>query len=95
MATQPFRFLDLPPELRCIVYEQIGIRTKHHTLESTNAPDKYSETTLVSKSLPVQILATCRLINDEEGLFSAPQAGEAAESATPLPRRLRIRDSLG
>jgi hypothetical protein len=73
MATQPFRFLDLPPELRCIVYEQIGITTKHHTLESTNAPDKYSEITLVRKSLPVQILATCRLINDEAKTFLRPK----------------------
>jgi hypothetical protein len=60
MATQPFRFLDLPPELRYIVYEQIDSTTKHHTLESINAPNNPSTVTLVHISLPVQILATCR-----------------------------------
>jgi hypothetical protein len=76
MATQPFRFLDLPTELRFIVYEQIDFTTKHHTLESTNAPDNSSNITFVRKSLPVQILATCQLINNEAKTFLRPKLAE-------------------
>jgi len=68
MSEPSFQFLDLPTELRCIVYEQLEITTKHYTLDTTgttNTPDQPSTITLVCKRLPVQILATSKLINTE------------------------------
>jgi hypothetical protein len=90
MATVPFRFLDLPCELRCMVYEKIVIETKCHTLEQqesgcsgdvwplvpnvTNSPVK-----LIRKSLPVALLRTCRLINNEATAFFKSPMEELAK----------------
>ncbi|KAH6866524.1 hypothetical protein BKA58DRAFT_470817 [Alternaria rosae] len=65
MSEPSFRFLDLPPELRYMVYEELDMKTKHYTLDSADTPDQSSTITLVSKKLPVQILATSMLINTE------------------------------
>ena len=63
MSEPSFRFLDLPPELRCMVYEQLEMTTKHYTMDYM--PDQSFTITLVCKKLPVQILATSKLINTE------------------------------
>jgi hypothetical protein len=56
-----------------MVYEQLAVTTKHHTLDSIDAPDKSSTITLVSKELPVQILATCQFINTEAKKILLPR----------------------
>ncbi|KAF2650800.1 hypothetical protein K491DRAFT_682715 [Lophiostoma macrostomum CBS 122681] len=62
MADQPFRFLDLPPELRLMVYERLPRKIKHRRItEKTN--NDY--VILIDKSIPTSILATCKQIYDE------------------------------
>ena len=76
----PFRFLDLPAELRCRVYEYIEFSSTLHTLDRTQAliktrdwpvPPKAqvydSRVTLIQPHTPlaINILVTCHLINKE------------------------------
>jgi hypothetical protein len=49
LSQTPFRLLDLPTELRLVVYEHISIVTRHYTISSI---------TLVVRSLPVSLLAS-------------------------------------
>ncbi|KAF2130132.1 hypothetical protein P153DRAFT_339703 [Dothidotthia symphoricarpi CBS 119687] len=75
---QPFRFLDLPAELRCWVYKSIEISTTSHVLVRTQAlldkrdwpaPPKAqvdeSRVTLIRPRIPLEILMTCHLVNEE------------------------------
>jgi hypothetical protein len=56
---EPFRFLDLPPELRLMVYEQLCPKVTHHELI-------FQESTLVYTTLPgINILPTSRQVNSE------------------------------
>jgi hypothetical protein len=76
----PFRFLDLPPELRCCVYNHIDSPTICHTLDRVDShiEENYwpispkeqiydSRITLIKPPNPrlIDILLTCRLINEE------------------------------
>jgi hypothetical protein len=77
---KPFRFLDLPIELRCMVYEEIEMSTSHYRLKDPTITDASEEQTtpasymtLLVKSLPVSILATCQTINKEEAALLAPK----------------------
>ena len=79
---KPFRFLDLPAELRYMVYEEIEISSCHYRLKDPTfkpEPEPEEQTTqpsymtLVVKSLPVALLATCRLIHEEAARFLAPK----------------------
>lgn len=75
---QPFRFLDLPAELRCCVYENIEVSTTWNVLDRTQAlickrdwpipPTKQvydSRVTLIRRHAPLEILLVCRLVNEE------------------------------
>lgn len=80
MHEKPFRFLDLPAELRYMVYEEIEISSCHYRLKDpTFKPEPEEQTTqasymtLVVKSLPVALLGTCRLIHEEAAPFLAPK----------------------
>ncbi|KAF1996378.1 hypothetical protein P154DRAFT_321887 [Amniculicola lignicola CBS 123094] len=80
MGELVFTFLDLPVELRLMVYECLSIRTSH-------APVKTSETDaeieLVAASIPViSILATCRRIYEEA--LPIPQPVRASVESEPL-----------
>ncbi|KAH7087339.1 hypothetical protein FB567DRAFT_343769 [Paraphoma chrysanthemicola] len=74
---KPFRFLDLPTEIRCMVYELIDLETKRHVLDQAYASLLHttwpinshmvsgSSITLIRKSLQVDLLRTCRLVHTE------------------------------
>ncbi|KAH6866555.1 hypothetical protein BKA58DRAFT_388209 [Alternaria rosae] len=90
---KPFRFLDLPADLRYMVYEEIEISTCHYRLED---PTFYSDSseeatpssymTLVVKSLLLALLATCRLIHHE----AAPYLAHKLETLRNEPSHFTI-----
>ena len=70
MAARPadvFRFLDLPPELRAMVYQYLPLTTRHYTLQEPQDRHRNSKPFIILavKYFPVSIFATCRLINQE------------------------------
>ncbi|KAF2637780.1 hypothetical protein P280DRAFT_367745, partial [Massarina eburnea CBS 473.64] len=79
-----FRFLDLPTELRVMIYEFLPYQTIHHTLNiptaTTSNPNSKkqdpTQITLVSKGIPVQLLATCKKIRNEAQKYLEPKLSQ-------------------
>jgi hypothetical protein len=70
-TTRSFRFLDLPKEIRFMVYEALPVATRRH-----DAPlrDRKHHITLVNTTVAgVSILATCRQLNQEASYILAPR----------------------
>lgn len=67
---QPFRFLDLPKEIRLMVYEQLEITSIQHKVSSK---DGHSLHILTRSINGIRILATNRQINDEASAILRPR----------------------
>jgi len=72
-----------------MVYEQLETTTKHYTLD--DMPDQPSTITLVCKRLPVQILATSKLINTEAMQIFRPRMLQL--EAQPMRFCIRVNSS--
>jgi hypothetical protein len=95
ISRESFRFLDLPAELRCIIYENIDFSSKKHVLTRSAsgfddkiwppAPEGATESciTFITPTLSVGILATCRLIHQE----AKPIIAHTIEALKMLPLR--------
>jgi hypothetical protein len=63
-----FRLLDLPTELRLLIYEHITPTEQHHTLQHEPPGSIYPTTaTLTTHHLPVSLLRTSKFIHREAG----------------------------
>lgn len=69
----PVRFLDLPTELQIMVYERGVINIKHHVLQNPVNVNRDTSISLLSRTLPVARLATCRLVQAEASPFLHPK----------------------
>jgi hypothetical protein len=64
-SVKPFRLLDLPKEIRLMVYEALDVVYHRHPVPLFRTGE---QGTLINPSLDgVYILQTCRLVNDEAG----------------------------
>jgi hypothetical protein len=59
---EPFRFLDLPKDIRLMVYERLARSAKHTTM---NKKSHEGWITLISHSISIAVLGTCRQIHQE------------------------------
>ncbi|KAF2999248.1 hypothetical protein E8E13_002818 [Curvularia kusanoi] len=102
--TEPitFRFLDLPKELRFMVYEHLTVSTKQHRFTPLKdgflvKPPKseLSHTrlaiTLTLQTLPVQIFSTCQLVYSEAFPFLNRKLDKIRET---IPRMIVDADCL-
>jgi hypothetical protein len=87
MATQgqqAFRFLNLPAELRLIVYEFLTIHMRHHTVYTmkpsvAKPDDEHPSVTIILHQVSVQILRVCHAIRNEAQAIMALQVERIRE----------------
>ncbi|KAH3962188.1 hypothetical protein HBI25_218800 [Parastagonospora nodorum] len=95
---KPFRLLDLPKEVRLMIYEELDVVYKRHIVPlSLGGGGHYG--TLINASLEgVRILQTCRTINEEASYIMKPALTHlSAKPATMIvkPEDLVALTSMG
>jgi hypothetical protein len=71
MSSQPFRFLELPTELRFMVYEHISPTSHTHILNTHDEDGVPVRASFTRQGLPVSLLSTSRQIAHEAQPFFA------------------------
>jgi hypothetical protein len=66
METKPFRLLDLPPELRLVIYERLPCTINHREVRVPKSDSPLQpRCVLAVRSAPAKVLATCKLVHSE------------------------------
>ncbi|KAH7066666.1 hypothetical protein BKA63DRAFT_425007 [Paraphoma chrysanthemicola] len=77
---QPFRFLDLPKEIRLMVYERLPTKITHHSTAFQRVVLPKQPVLICSKITGSNILSTCVQINNEAGAVLGPRLASMQES---------------
>ncbi|KAH7074484.1 hypothetical protein BKA63DRAFT_314915 [Paraphoma chrysanthemicola] len=97
----PFRLLNLPKEIRLMIYEELAISWNHHEMPLDGAATCHG--TIMNPSMPgVRLLATCRFINKEAGAVLRKQLERMVQSfptifvdVDRLPGLVPVRSAFG
>jgi hypothetical protein len=78
-TTRSFRFLDLPKEIRLMVYEELSAVTRRHDVPLQTG--KHHMTLVNTTVAGVSILATCRQVNQEASYIIAPRLRDILQAS--------------